>query len=256
MYQDGLLLHVREDFIEENKELSHTWVGVASCSDSSEIDIKNWMTSVWGATMNISVRRLSPVQFWIVVDSNDYNRCRSLTRSQFSDGPLKRLDKWSADLGLGKVIGWVRIFGIPLHAWRKEILWKLGGILGFVEEVDNRWLNLEVVEFLQVKIIRPVTSVIPKTLSLEIGDVRFDLWTAVEAQFLVAMEDLTVRKVQSKSDPPHHHPIVLGSSNDSQPLHGQELSLLNAQIEAPGSLELQPESEKVNGTPKTVDGGC
>lgn len=57
------------------------------------------------------------------------------------------------------------------------MLWKLGEMIGSVEEIDTRCLFLEVVQFVRVKVVRLVGKGIPKTLSLEVGDLRFDLRT-------------------------------------------------------------------------------
>lgn len=64
---------------------------------------------------------------------------------------------------------WVRLFGIPLHIWRKETLEKLGEMVGVVEEVDDRCLQLEVVEFARMKIIHPVDAEIAKTCGWTLG---------------------------------------------------------------------------------------
>lgn len=103
----------------------------------------------------------------------------------FANGPLTCIDKWVEAMGPSVVVDWVRIFVAPLHAWRKEVMWKLGELIGAVEEVDARCLTMEMVEFVRVKVVRLAATEIPKTLSLDVGDLRYGLWTEVEPRKVV-----------------------------------------------------------------------
>lgn len=65
--------------------------------------------------------------------------------------------------------------------------------MGLVKEIDSHCLNMEIVELARVKILHPVSVAIPKTLLLDVEDLRFQLWTEVEPRSVVSMEDLVVK---------------------------------------------------------------
>lgn len=116
---------------------------------------------------------MSPLIFWIVFATKEDNRRLSFGSSHFSEGPLKGLDKWTEVLGPRMVVDWVRIFNVPLHAWRKEVMWKLGEMCGAVEEIDARCLSMEVVEFVRMKVVRLATKEIPKKIVFGCGIYSF-----------------------------------------------------------------------------------
>lgn len=153
--------------------MNNTWLGLARKSDSFPQEIKDWLLEAWGFDLDVSVRRLSPVLFWIVPASEEDRNKFRYGGSHFADGPLRRIDKWSESHGPVLEVDWVRIHGIPLHARRKEVFWKLGELMGLVEEIDSHCLNMEIVEFARVKILHPVSVAIPKTLLLDVDDLRF-----------------------------------------------------------------------------------
>lgn len=67
---------------------------------------------------------------------------------------------------------------------------KLGELIGLVEEVVDRCLKMEVVGFVRLKIVRPVAAVVPQTLWLDVGDVRYRLWTVIEPRLMESMDDI------------------------------------------------------------------
>lgn len=74
----------------------------------------------------------------------------------------------------------------------KDTLQKLSELVGVVEEVDARFLNMEVVEFVRMKVVHPITSEIPKDLWLDVGDVRFHIWTEVVLRTMLLVEEFCV----------------------------------------------------------------
>lgn len=115
------------------------------------------------------------LSFWIVRPTEEDKQHFSFEDSFFADDPLKQIDKWTEFLGPDLVVDWVRIFGVPLHVWRKELMCQLGELIGVVEEVNDCCIQMEVAEFLQLKIIRPCAVVVPQTLWLDMGGVRYQL---------------------------------------------------------------------------------
>lgn len=94
---------------------------------------------------------------------------------------------------------WVRFFGISLHVWRKETLHKLGELIGMVEEIDDRCLEMEVVEFVRMRLAHRIDLEIPRTFWLDVGDVQFHIWTEVELKLMVPMEEISCWR--DRSDP-------------------------------------------------------
>lgn len=70
------------------------------------------------------------------------------------------------------------------------MLWKLGELIGMVEEVDERCLKMEVVEFARLRIVQPSDVVIPQTLLLDLADVRFSLRMELEPRVIRSMEEV------------------------------------------------------------------
>lgn len=68
-------------------------------------------------------------------------------------------------------------------------MYKLGELIGIVEEVKDRCIQMEVVEFLRLKIARPCAAIVPPTLWLDVSDIIFRLWTEVESRMLKSMEE-------------------------------------------------------------------
>lgn len=70
--------------------------------------------------------------------------------SNFCDSPLRQLDRWTELLGLALRLCWVRMEGIPLHAWSENIFQRLGECVGQVVEIDEDALFRRRVDVLRV----------------------------------------------------------------------------------------------------------
>ena len=99
-------------------------------------DIQIWLFSAKG--IQAEVKRLNSLCFWVrSLKQEDFSQTVQMGTS-LNEGPLGRLDRWTEVIGLELKTCWVRLVGIPLHAWDGLVFKCLGDCLGVVMEIEEK----------------------------------------------------------------------------------------------------------------------
>lgn len=83
------------------------------------------------------------------------------------------LDRWTEVLGPSFLVSWIRMEGIPLHAWSEKVFRCIGECFGQVLEVDDDSVTKRRVDRARVKVLCDVHQAIHGTGTMEVGGVRF-----------------------------------------------------------------------------------
>lgn len=98
------------------------------------------MAAVQGADSS-EVKRLNCYSFWIKpFGQEDFSKMSRLGAA-VPDCLFRRLDRWTEAIGPVLNPVWVRLEGIPLHAWHERVFARIGECLGVVMEVDEEAKN-------------------------------------------------------------------------------------------------------------------
>eukprot|EP00268_Persea_americana_P060228 TRINITY_DN7477_c1_g1_i5.p1 TRINITY_DN7477_c1_g1~~TRINITY_DN7477_c1_g1_i5.p1 ORF type:complete len:335 (-),score=59.40 TRINITY_DN7477_c1_g1_i5:653-1657(-) len=144
-------------------------------------NIQDWFFSKVG--IQVVVKRLSCYLLWIKPISQEGFSKLSKMESLVNDCLVRQLDQWTEVLGPALHPVWVRLRGIPLHAWDEKVFHRLGECLGMVMEIDKEAVCQQRVDRVRVLILRdPQQSIIQK-IALEVEDVRFFVSVAVEDDY-------------------------------------------------------------------------
>lgn len=68
---------------------------------------------------------------------------------------------------------WIRLVGIPLHAWSEEVFNQVGSCIGQVLEFDEDAKLMSRFDGVRLKILRDLQRELPKFVALEVEGVRF-----------------------------------------------------------------------------------
>lgn len=120
---------------ELKKAVCDSFVIVAIHSEIGEWEVEDWFCQVLKVV--VEVKRLNHILIWAKPTSSAEFQRLTLDPPNFSGSPLRRLDRWTEVLGLSLKSCWVRMEGIPLHAWSEDAFRCLGGCLGQVVEIDE-----------------------------------------------------------------------------------------------------------------------
>ena len=117
------------------KEVCNSFVATLCHLNVTDRDILNWLSQEIG--IQAEVERLNLYLFWIKpISHHDFSR---MVETDFSlKGTfIRSLDRWMEVLGPVLRPTWVRLEGIPLHAWDERVFHSLGECLGVLMEIDD-----------------------------------------------------------------------------------------------------------------------
>lgn len=91
----------------------------------------------------------------------------------FGEGPLRRIDRWTEVLGPMVQLIWVRLEGVPLHAWAPEVFQLLGNCLGSVAKMDEAAITRRRLDAVHLQILRVDPDRLPRFLPLVVDGLQF-----------------------------------------------------------------------------------
>lgn len=91
-----------------------------------------------------------------------------------SSSPFLALDRWMQVIGAPPSPRWVRILGVPLHAWRVGVFRLLGDCIGQTLEVDQATIS-EVLTHGRVKVRLRKVRRLPVQIPLLVGDLQISV---------------------------------------------------------------------------------
>lgn len=104
-------------------------------------------------------------------------RCVEAPSSSLSS-PFLVVDRWMEVIGSPPKPCWVRFSGVPLHAWREEILRLLGDCLGESLEVDRLTISKQILTHGRVKVLLGKVRKLSTQIPLWVGNLQ--VWVVAE----------------------------------------------------------------------------
>lgn len=84
--------------------------------------------------------------------------------------PFLAVDRWMEVIGCPPHPSWVKFLGVPLHAWREEVLHLLGNCVGATIEVDECTISKEILTHGRVRVLLGKVKKLPIQIPLWVGD--------------------------------------------------------------------------------------
>lgn len=91
------------------------------------------------------------------------------------DSPVRWMDRSMEVLGAQLQPSFIRLEGIPLHAWDESVFKCLGDCLGVVMEIDDAAKQKKRIDKVHLLILRNPYLRLPKSLPLDVEGVRFSI---------------------------------------------------------------------------------
>ena len=150
----------------------------SSSFDVSEREIQTWLFKE--KEIDAEVKRLSSMLFSIrPLSLEGHSRMLQLGSAPF-DPLFQRTNRWSEVLGPNLKPIWVRLVGIPLHAWDAMVFHRSGDCLGVVLETDEEANRKQRVDRVRVLILRDPQLPLPATLAMDVERVPFFISISAE----------------------------------------------------------------------------
>eukprot|EP00268_Persea_americana_P021829 TRINITY_DN21728_c0_g2_i1.p2 TRINITY_DN21728_c0_g2~~TRINITY_DN21728_c0_g2_i1.p2 ORF type:complete len:181 (+),score=37.96 TRINITY_DN21728_c0_g2_i1:735-1277(+) len=102
----------------------------------------------------------------------DFSKLAKLD-SSVDDCLIRRLDRWTEVLGPILHHTWMRVEGIPHHAWDERVFQRLGECLGTVLKIDEEAKSRQGIDGVKLLILRDPQRCTLKMVDLEVDGVRF-----------------------------------------------------------------------------------
>lgn len=137
--------------VEEKKVLQYSLVGFLKTGLEGTKAIESWLDSCWGK-MVIRVKMLDERAALLQFESareTEVLRCAE----DGSSSPFVAIDRWMEEIRSPPFPRWVRMSGVPMHAWRERIFRLLGDCLGYTVEVKQDTISKEVLIHGRVKVL-------------------------------------------------------------------------------------------------------
>ncbi|RWR87062.1 pentatricopeptide repeat-containing protein isoform X2 [Cinnamomum micranthum f. kanehirae] len=158
--------------------VTDSYVATMSTADASVKDIQDWCFSKWGIL--VEVKRRSWSLFWIKPSSQEEFSKLAELDSVVDDCLIRRVDRWTEVLCPVLHPIWVRLEGIPLHAWDEKVFQRLGECLGTVMEIDKDATSGPRIDMVRLLILRDSHRRIPEIVALEVDGAHFCVSIAEE----------------------------------------------------------------------------
>lgn len=99
---------------------------------------------------------------------------RNATRTE-DPSPFIVLERWMEYLGHPPRPCWIKVKGMPLHAWHEEVFRLRGGCFGKTLEVDKKTIRKEHLVEGRVIVMLDNTTPLPSSVSIWVEEVRFSV---------------------------------------------------------------------------------
>lgn len=153
------------------KDLKDSFVVTLADFSLLEVEVEHWLFSAFQVA--VSAKRLSATLMWVTpLSMSDSQRLHFLP-SVFVNGPLRWIDRSTEVLGPMVEPIWVRLEGIPLHAWAPEVFQLLGNCLGSVVQTDEAAISRTQLDAIPVKILRVASVRLPRFPPLIVEGLKF-----------------------------------------------------------------------------------
>eukprot|EP00268_Persea_americana_P062626 TRINITY_DN80456_c0_g1_i1.p2 TRINITY_DN80456_c0_g1~~TRINITY_DN80456_c0_g1_i1.p2 ORF type:complete len:156 (-),score=29.04 TRINITY_DN80456_c0_g1_i1:37-504(-) len=94
--------------------------------------------------------------------------------------PFIALERWMECLGQPPRPCWIKIKGVPLHAWHEEVFKLLGGCFGRTVEVDEKTIKEEHFVEGRTKVLLDNTIQFPSSMPISVEEVKFSVHLEME----------------------------------------------------------------------------
>jgi hypothetical protein len=88
---------------------------------------------------------------------------------------FERVVPWSPLLVSSNRATWIRVFGVPLHAWGVDLFRAVAFKFGRFIEVDDRTKKMDLCDFARVRVLTGERKIIDASMAVKVLGVRFDL---------------------------------------------------------------------------------
>lgn len=121
------------------EEVRDSFAATTPRFDVEEVSIEQWITT--RLDVAVSIKRLNSLMFWIRPTLDIEFQRLLQSRKNFNDAPFRLMDRWAEVLGLNLRPSWIRMIGIPLHAWIEKVLQCLGDCIVQVMQLDDNAIS-------------------------------------------------------------------------------------------------------------------
>ena len=164
------------------EKLAHCLVGCWNSTRGGGEDLRSWgtqMSKLWGLKGNLGLAKLEDgkalLEFGLLSEAE-----KALDMAEISVGGFViRLEKWSPRSGClmeeEKVReAWVRIVGLPISLWNRDILSKVGEACGGFLGMDAKTERMEELQWARIR-VRRIEEKTPNMVEIWVGNMCYSL---------------------------------------------------------------------------------
>ena len=95
--------------------------------------------------------------------------------SSDAPSPFYSIERWMELLGPPPTPSWIRVRGVPLHAWQADVVRLIGDSVGHTIEIEDRIASKEIMKEGRIKVMLDRAVTLPMSLPLWVEDLRFQI---------------------------------------------------------------------------------